>query len=327
MLTQDPSVPSIVLRTANHLASDYEVSWEKTEMTGYHGGDQSDEIAALVSLALGMRLQAGGLTRTGSPNDHAAGSPRAYESNLTPFLPKGAKLTPMLPRLHGQRTLSFPAFVTCYPHLSVKDSRTLVRAARLYQDAVWIADSEPHLSWLLLVTAIETAAIQWKAEKATPTERLQLGIPELTEKLDVAGGQELVDYVAEQIADMLGSTVKFVSFLLEHLPPPPDKRPPPFVQVAWDPKTLKGDFRKIYSARSKALHDGIPVPAPMCFPPELFENVPAEKSWSTAGGAWSTTWLGKDTPMLLGTFEYIARHALLKWWQRLPLRPVLDCNF
>jgi len=33
----------------------------------------------------------------------------------------------------------------------------LTRAARLYQDALWMIESEPSLAWLLLVSAIETA--------------------------------------------------------------------------------------------------------------------------------------------------------------------------
>ena len=32
---------------------------------------------------------------------------------------------------------------------------------------------------------------------------------------------------------------------------------------------------------------------------------------STGGG----TWLAKDIPILFHTFEYMARHALLKWWR------------
>jgi hypothetical protein len=35
------------------------------------------------------------------------------------------------------------------------------RAARLYQDALWIVESEPNLAWIMLVSTVETAAKEW----------------------------------------------------------------------------------------------------------------------------------------------------------------------
>jgi len=86
--------------------------------------------------------------------------------------------------------------------------------------------------------------------------------------------------------------------------------------VEWSPDNLKKAFRQIYAYRSKALHDGMPFPAPMCEPPflhELWETV-AERPLGLATSLVSGTWLAKDTPMLLHTFEYIARKAIDAWW-------------
>ena len=60
----------------------------------------------------------------------------------------------------------------------------------------------------------------------------------------------------------------------------------------------------------------MPFPAPMCDPPyrhETWQGV-AEKPIGLATSVAGGTWLAKDTPMLLHTFEYIARNALTKWW-------------
>jgi hypothetical protein len=40
-----------------------------------------------------------------------------------------------------------------------------------------------------------------------------------------------------------------------------------------------------------------------------------EKPLGLATGTRGAVWVAEDTPMLLHTFEYIARKALLKWWE------------
>ena len=82
---------------------------------------------------------------------------------------------------------------------------------------------------------------------------------------------------------------------------------------------LKSDFYKIYQYRSKALHEGIGIPEPMCRPPYFnshgFYEKPLKKGW--ASGQELAIWKASDVPMYLNTFEYIVRNALKKWWQSL----------
>lgn len=123
--------------------------------------------------------------------------------------------------------------------------------------------------------------------------------------------------VAEYIADSLGSTKKFVDFVLTFIPPPPPLRPAEWGQHSWDPQEMKNTMRLIYGYRSKALHGGRPFPAPMCEPPFRYVDweAPAEKPIGGGKSTMGDTWLAEDTPMLLHTFEYIVRHSLLKWWK------------
>lgn len=127
-------------------------------------------------------------------------------------------------------------------------------------------------------------------------------------------GEEVCSEVASQIADSLGSASKFRAFILEYLPPAPSKRPPEWCQHPWNVIDLRKTLAVIYRYRSNALHDGMPFPAPMCEAPyrPLEFEAPAERPFfhSAAGGG---TWLEKDTPMLLHTFEYIARNVLINW--------------
>jgi hypothetical protein len=203
------------------------------------------------------------------------------------------------------------------PKISPLDAIALIRAVRLYQDALWIAESEPSLSWVMLVSSIEAAANRWRTADVSPLEKLKDSKPELVAFLDDTGVEGLSSKVAECVADSLGSTKKFVDFVMRFLPLPQSVRPAEWGQHSWEPQQMNKTMRLIYGYRSDALHGGRPFPAPMCEPPYRHGDwgAPAEKPLGLATSTMGGTWLAKDTPMLLHTFEYIVRHALLKWWQ------------
>jgi hypothetical protein len=182
-----------------------------------------------------------------------------------------------------------------------------------------VAESDPSLAWLLLVSSVEGAANQWKKSRGAPEDRLRAAKPELAQYCDSLGVDGLLSRVASEFADSLGATKKFVDFLIAHLPSPPDRRPPEGVQVRWEPTRLESAFRTVYVYRSKALHEGIPFPAPMCEPPHTFENsaAPAEIPIGLASSSLGGVWRIEDTPMLLHTFEYLARGAIVAWWRSL----------
>jgi hypothetical protein len=192
----------------------------------------------------------------------------------------------------------------------------MTRVARLYQDALWLGESEPNLSWLLLVAAVETAANSWSIGENSPIERMNEARPELMAYLQSTAGADVAVRIAEEFANSVGSTKKFVEFLIQHVPDAPEVRPGEWGQIDWSAEGLRRAFRQIYGYRSRALHDGMPFPAPMCDPPYRHEtwSCVAEKPIGLAASIAGGTWLAKDTPMLLHTFEYIARNALMKWW-------------
>ena len=65
-------------------------SMEKTDVSNYHGGMLSDEIAAVSSLAMGCRVKAGPITREFDAGD-ARGRPIAYYGFAAPTLAHGSR--------------------------------------------------------------------------------------------------------------------------------------------------------------------------------------------------------------------------------------------
>lgn len=307
-------MPALVLRIDYHARYGSGMLLQ-TNVERYHGGGLNDEIAALISLLLGIRLKSGGMTRYFLPGYDPKGLPAAFQMHEDPVLFKQARRTPILPQALGEHSLDKALLITTLPNLSPRSSVALARATRLYQDAIWIIEAEPALSWLMLVSAVETAAGYWRAAKDSPIERLQFSQPRLGELLKEAGGEELTLKVADMIADYMGSGKKFVDFIVEFLPTPPEKRPPEFYQITWNAKDLEKPLRKIYNWRSRALHGGIPFPEPMCMAPDKHEDAYDEQPGTPAMGTKGGVWVSKDMPMLIHTFEYIARNALIAWWE------------
>jgi hypothetical protein len=100
---------------------------------------------------------------------------------------------------------------------------------------------------------------------------------------------------------------------------PPPRRPVQWAQQSWEPRDMKKSLGLIYGHRSNALHGGIPFPAPMCLAPMTIGSnpMPVEVPIGLSSSTKGATWAAKDTPMLLHTFEYIARGALLNWFRSL----------
>ena len=306
--------PALVLRGAMHAVPDLGARRGiKTDVTSYHGGAPQDEIAALLSLCSGARFKAGGMSREFLCGRDPLGTPRGFGGNLVFVLPeRGLRLPGAAREVHlnsdceEQLRLIFA--------LGGEAAGVLVRAARLYQDALWVAESEPHLAWIFLVSAIETVADYWSKGTYSAIERLELFKPELLPLLKDSGGDELANHVAEMIADFMGATSKFVDFLLTHKPDPP-RGERSSDRICWEDDQLRKYLRIIYGWRSKALHGGVPFPAPMSDPPiEIKKGVFSERPVGLAAHTHGATWAARDMPMLLHVFEHIVRGALLQWW-------------
>lgn len=287
---------------------------------GYHNGLIGDELAALISLELGVRLRFAGTRR--SSGIHDAHIAPLFE-DVPPMTRPGPATREMLPRvLRRAADLSALPLLGTFPWVGQGAQASLVRAARSYSSALWWANEDPNLAWLQLVTAIEAAAEHVGLEgddSLSDVEVLQSEEPELWAAL---GDDNAVQgRVAAVLAPKMLVTRRFTNFLVNRRPsPPPENERPPFDLLDW------GDFRKciqrVYRHRSTALHTGSPFPMPMLSEPEVsdsgaIQEVPGGLAAAGRGGVWHA----KDSPMLLSTFEYITRLALLTWWQEISAAP------
>ena len=315
----------IILRAAIHLPQPEPQSVPppdkfKTDESLYHGGDFVDELAALTSVALGVRIRAGDESRRFEPGKDPYGRPFDWKLKPKPVV----HVQPyrlILPSVVGERPMSRLKILKSIPQIGPTRYVSLIRACRSYQDALWIAESEPNLAWLMFVSALETAANDVYTTNASPDERLRDAKPDLVELLEKHGGDELVHKVSESIAHTLGATKKFIDFTMRFMPNEPDQRPNhESLRVEWSKSELKKILRKVYGYRSRALHDGKPFPAPM-FRSPLYDspNLPTSEvpriglAFHSQGG----TWIPEDIPINLHCFHYITRGALLKWWEKM----------
>ena len=289
-----------------------------TDARSHHGGDSGDEVAALLSLAFGVRCRCGGITRRwlidhGQPDRDPLGMPIEADHRppvwQTPF--RGRSILPSLPA-EADLATSVP-LLTRFAAANAKKAALLVRAARLYSGALWIADSDPNQAWLQLVSAIETIAVTTSG--TTPSwRRTEEALPEVWDKLVAGGDEGHAREVGNLLAPLVRSTDRFLNFLDKHLPPPPTERPEEFARLDWS--DLRPRFKRIYDYRSRALHDGTPFPEPMCEPAMRWStDTPVEKPPWLSSSSGLATWAANDIPMFLHTFEYVVRGALLSWWQ------------
>ncbi len=306
--------PVLILRVDSRLAYGFNRPC-KTDFGYYHGGDLVDEIAAFVSLCLGARFKAGGQTRVFQEKGDRFGRPIQYAEKIIPNIFPEYNIY-KLPTVLGLREIISLEPLKYILNISKENLISLIRAARLYQDSLWIAESEPSLAWVMLVSAIEVVAHQWKKDSEPPEQLLQYSKPDLHKYLkDNIKEEEKINKIAELLANICGSTKKFVNFTLEFMPPASAKRPPPAFQHSWEKDKMEDSLRKIYDHRSNALHGGIPFPFSMCESPywpkgqEMPAEIPIGLGTFCEGGSWRI----EDTPLVLNTFEYIVRNCLLNW--------------
>jgi hypothetical protein len=286
----------------------------KTNATAYHGGTMTDEIAALISLELGVRVRmAGTLRLSGIHDDDGPREPIYFE--VPRLAQPGRTNREMLPQARARRAdLSTLSRLASFPTLDEEEQVELVRAARSYATALWWANEDPNQAWLQLVTAVETAATGQQVTLVDPLTLIEDTWPELWAALQPADEATKMR-VADLIAPQMKATRKFMDFVNAYAPPPPDERPD-FDTLDW--KDMRKHARTIYGHRSTALHGGKPFPMPMLVAPRpeesgAMQEVPGGLNAGGLGGVW----MAAETPMLLSTFEYIARGALLRWWDEL----------
>jgi len=295
---------------------------EKPNTDDYHGGWFSDEIAALVSLKLGVRAHAGSNVREYSSYTPDYGSPRAEQNPPPPLMSKGSLVVPSAKKNIEITQLKL---LNDIYKLSEKDFNSLIKSARNFQDSLWICESSPNLAWLLMVSALEVAAGNWDTDKGDKVERFKASRPELFERLLEHNVSGLIEDIATQFEGTFGATKKFCDFCVNFLPDAPPVRPDSG-RIEWTEQNLRKIFRTVYGLRSSALHAGKPFPQPMCSPPDnhfgLAEEAvcPPNPNFTPLKATMGSSWSYKEAPINLNVFFHMTHSILNKWWESLYLK-------
>lgn len=284
----------------------------KNNYTNYHEGTIVDEIAAVLSLYLGLRTWAGQETRVFKGKDDRFGNVRTNTKDTDHFLVKNGEHHLFHLNVEGNiNGIFFEGIKTLTP----KKASAFVKSCRSYQKALWYASIDKNTSWVLLVSAVEILAKEhFTSKKITAINTLKTVKPDWLLKLKETNNNELVEYMADELKYLLNSTSSFVRFLSKFLPPPPKNRPANIHQIDWTQESLCDAFKVIYEHRSRFLHAATPFPYPMCetsFSTDEKYEKPAGLSTSYAGGVWKKDIL----PMHLHIFEYIVRNTVKKWFE------------
>lgn len=315
--------PALVLRVDGHLdpvaASGFDSDREDDT---YHGGTLADEIAALVSLGCGVRAWAGGSTRTFWPNDaDPRGRPSTPPMATEPHHVLRTRSRIMPGAFGNQKKITGLLTFSDLAAADAADAIALVKAARLYQHALWVCESEPQLAWVFLVSAVEVVAGRWFSGDLDVEEILRREKPDLVRSLEEVDCEAGVPVVAAVFGLTMRATHKFKSFSLEHLPEPPPERPLPVAaQVDWTQDGFRRVFSRVYKLRSRALHEGVQFPFPMCKAPYRHKEwpVPEERPMGGRSAALGAVWTEDGLPIHLWVYGSLVRHSILEWWTNRP---------
>ncbi|MGW4994947.1 hypothetical protein ACWEQ3_46480 [Streptomyces mirabilis] len=286
---------------------------DKTDTDGWLNLTPDDEIACIISLVTEVRLRSGGPVRSFKGEEDLRGTPHLYGHHVPEWT---ATQRPIYPTLKQIGLESLDGWMDRYFALGREDAVTLVRAARQFRDALWVADTDPELAWLLLVSALEVIAGREALRDVDPSELLRQELPGLAAQLVETGGEAHLAAVAPQLVGVVRATARFMSCVEQYLPGPPPVRPEEYAQVGWDWPNLKKRVSQVYGYRSARLHGGVPFPSPLCQVPMSSGAALDERPSGLAAAAGNASWLAKDLPMHLHTFGYIVRGCLLQWWQK-----------
>jgi hypothetical protein len=305
---------------------------QPSDMDRYHGGFLHDEVAALASLCLGIRLKAGGVSRffLKVSNFDPLGRPIARDAFRTPTFLRVFAPAFILPQAIVPTTFA-PHLLANLLDLKPEATTALTKTARLYQEALWVVESAPEQTWLWLVSAVETAANYWRPKRESKELLRSLGqeelrisgnqrLQKLVALLEDIENEEVFNKIADIMAPLLLATRKFTAFMTQFgfsQDAPFEPRPPVEGQFEWTLENFQRAMRKIYSHRSDALHAGQAFPYPMCRPAEHPKgwDAPAEKPRRKVEHP-TATWEVKDMPFHLHMFASIVQRALCAWWEQ-----------
>lgn len=289
-------------------------SKKEIEETLHFDANIGHEVSALISLAIGVKIRYGGITRRIShPSitlSDPFGEPLLPESEWRPPL-EVADLFPILPSTSGTKFADDLTVLNNLINAKPAQYKAFINSARIYQDSLELADRDPNLSWILMVSALETAANIENLLLTEPITLFECAHPNLHEFLSEHKVPEILTEVAKTIAPTLKATNKFLSFCVKYLPDAPRDRPDEEKhRIEWTEESLKKCLGIVYNYRSVYLHTGKRFPSLMLEAPHRSAEKP---NVEMARNYRNREWKDKEVPITFDSFHYLCRGILINW--------------
>jgi hypothetical protein len=272
-----------------------EAQWRSAKRDGfYHSLSLPEEIAALAAVRLRCRFQ----VRRAVKMDDAPMVSFGQESLIDPSL------------VSGDRNLGrLETWLENVSRLPEHLHQRFILAVRLYNEAVRIIEESPDLSYLSLVSAIETLAFDYEIERPSLSEYRK----DLASLLEGVGDDKLRGQLAEAfMKDQHFIKRRFKKFVLDYTP-----------RLFWESQSrpalgrvAEEDLGRllglIYDQRSGTLHEG------RSFPPNVFHPPirGAEIDWSESTTYGGRVWQRKEYIPNPHFFEGLVRSVLLAYVER-----------
>lgn len=311
---------------------------EKVEKGILRSADNSStvqsEIAALISLKFGIRVQTGPVERY---FNLTSTNPKGVASGHTEDqMPKIVRRTSgIISGASKQIQFSDLQSISVFAKLRASQSTALIKSALLYQRAYWLSEENPQISWLLFTSSLEAAAnffMNSVGDENDEFKEIKNICPELYGFLEKSTNEnllsgELLRNIMEEISSKSRVRRNLLKFCLRYKPLPPKGRPA-YSLIDYDDNNYRKVIDQIYQLRSRALHDGKAFPSPICSPPQ-YDRKFGHSEEGAGGKAYPlerpdlksleerkiTHWKEKHLPMHLHTYHYIVQQTLMNWWK------------
>ncbi|HIF0226745.1 TPA: hypothetical protein ACXYKD_003714 [Legionella anisa] len=315
-------LPRIILRYFCYINGDAVIDYAskpaESKIKSYEPAP--NELSYLINLCLGIRTEVGTCMRkfkpalTDNSNYGFISNSQYYPNYEKEVLLSGS---PLIPSLFRTVNLSIENYFNKLISMKEKELSNAVRAAKLYSNALFLAERAPKISWIMLVSAIEAAA-ESQRYKIDNLDLIKNEFPELYDLIDSSNKSHEIFKELNNVIN-LKAQKKFIQFIKKYYPIPQKRTDlPEGFLIDWD--NFDKALKKIYEYRSNALHSvGTGAfPQEMCYPPFKIqdgEQVEIEREWvgEIFYGRGRVRLNQEDIPMNLAKFEEIVRLSLLKW--------------
>ena len=204
----------------------------------------------------------------------------------------------------------------------------IIKASKLYSDAIFLGETDPNIAFVLLVSSIESVAEDFFCSSGinnfTDLFVKESEICEIMKKTKAKYGvqnKKISDLFINDKSNKntkIPIDIKFMFFLIKFMP----HESPPNIgdisenyQLNWNEKIkMLEAFATIYNYRSRYLHDGTSFPLPMLlsplqFPFKFYPEKPPANCYHE--GIYFDE---MALPMYLYVFEYIVQKSIKNWW-------------